>query len=510
MAFFSILFPDRRTELQEPVQEPDFFPDLFLDQIVEAVTASRKEHRLEPFFYKPLQDIDSVRYRQEVFRDLGEAGLCANMKFFAENMAALRRYRAYIEQLHSVHHKQGWFLESAIHYCDFVQRLLTDLTAADLSSRGLSAFRTYVAEYVHSVHFSELLSDAVKAKTDLRAIRYCILMKGSSVTVRPYESEPDYTPVVQNVFARFRQSLVKDYRVQFPSRSGMNHVEANILQLVARRNPECFAFLEHFCEKHRDFLDDTIRRFDREIQFYLSYLDHIARIKSSGLMFCLPRMSRESKSIDVLDAFDLALAHKCVSENRAVVCNDFCLQGSERIVVVSGPNQGGKTTFARMFGQLHYLASLGCPVPARDAQLFFCDRIFAHFENQEDVTTLRGKLQDDLVRIFSILQQASSESIIILNEIFTSTAIKDAVFLSEQILRRIDALDALCVCVTFIDELAYLSDRTVSMVGGIDPADPSVRTYKILRRPPDGRAHAASIAEKYRLTYERLMERIPS
>lgn len=509
MAFHSILY--EKTEngtKKESREQPDFFVDLNLDQIIAGATVGKEEYDLKPLFFTPLNDINAIKYRQEVAQDLENETLLENIKSFAQKMIVVRRYLAMIEELYYKYHKEGWFLEAVIVYCEAVHSLAYDLSQAELRSAGLLAFREYITNYAGSDGFTSLLAETKKLKGDLSTVKYCMLIDGGKVKVRRYESEIDYSVEVEKTFEKFKQGAVKDYLSKLPAASDMNHVEAAILDLVAKLYPDIFSNLDDYCTRNAGYLDETIAVFDREIQFYVSYLEYIERMKRVGLKFCYPKLSGKSKEVYDNEGFDLALASKLIREGTPVVCNDFYLKDKERILVISGPNQGGKTTFARTFGQLHYLACLGLPVPGREAQLFMFDKLFAHFEREEDIQNLRGKLEDDLIRIHHILNQATSKSIVIMNEIFTSTTVKDAVFLSKKVMEKIIQLDLLCVWVTFLDELASLSEKTVSMVSTLVPENPALRTFKIIRRPADGLAYAIAIAEKYRLTYKQLTERL--
>ena len=511
MGYHSILFETLEDgPPRDDVPEPECFGDLNLDEIERKVTQGYDEYSLTPFFRTALTRESAVRYRHAVMRDLGSQEISRCIHAFAQSMRKMRASLAQAEKLHYPRQKQWWFLEAASRYCDALEALDVSLRKACPRSTGLREFSSWLAGYLRGEAFAGLRRDVVDLHAALEAISYAIHIHSNAVTVLNYDGESDYSARVLAIFERFKQGDVKDYSVEPKEWPEMNHVEARILDFVAQLQPRPFAMLAGFAQSHADSLDAGVASFDREVQFYIAYDAYIQLCREQGLSFCFPVVSSCSKAERCDDTFDLALAHKLCSEKLPVVRNDFWLEGAERIFVVSGPNNGGKTTFARMFGQLHYLARLGCPVPGIHASLYLCDQLFAHFEREENTRDIRGKLQDDLTRMHTILANATPRSVVVMNEIFSSTTLADAVFLCRRIISQIMGRDSLCVCVTFIEELSRLGPQTVSMVSETSAANPAARTFRIRRKSADGRAYAISVAAQYGLTYERLKERLAS
>jgi DNA mismatch repair protein MutS len=327
------------------------------------------------------------------------------------------------------------------------------------------------------------------------------------VHVEKYDGEADYSLGVIDTFERFATEARDDHHVPFKNYPDMNHVEEQILECVAKLYPETFSLLAAYCDRNRNFVEPVMDRFEREVRFYLAYLEFVGLFDSAPISFSYPEVTAAPGVLSVAHACDLALAIESVAD-QPLVSNDFRLDGAERILVVTGPNQGGKTTFARTIGQCAYLASLGCPIPAKRATLMLPDQIYTHFERQETLATLHGKLDDELVRIHDILADASAASLIVMNESFSSTTVHDALVIGTEVLQRIIELNCVAVYVSFLDEFADLRPACVSMVGDVAADDPTRRTFTFTRRPADGLAYAAALADKYGLQHDVLRRRV--
>ncbi len=511
--FYSILFPEREQyEWPRQTEAPACFKDLNLDRICRRLLKAKGEYKLEGFFYTPLHDQEIIAYRQDVMRELEDDGIRTLFVGFSETIYELSRYmndiRTSLTSDNSYDNNyltRGRMLDCADRYCLVVSKFSERLSKLSFRSQGLQGFAEYLSGYCASRDYGDFCAHVKRLRDQFSTVEYCMLIKNGTIRARKYEGQPNQSAEILAAFEKFRQGGVKDYRQKLTEEPYAAHVEAAVLDMVAKIYKDIFADLDAFCSKYLYFDDEAISRFSREIQFYLTWLDFISPIRDAGLPFNYPELCDTAEHLYGLDGFDIALA---ADSPESIVTNDFAMNAPEHIVVVTGPNQGGKTTFARAFGQEHYLASLGLCVPGRESAMYLFDNIFTHFGREEDISTLNGKLKDDLVRLHDLLSKATARSIIIVNEIFSSTTLSDALSLGGHMMDAFAALGAPTMVVTFLDELAEHGPETVSMMSTVNEDDPAERTYRIVRKPPDGLAYALHIAKKHGLAYEQLSERI--
>ncbi|HUB69943.1 MAG TPA: hypothetical protein VL984_05935 [Acidimicrobiales bacterium] len=506
----SILYPEGNQGSLAPLEDRRFATDLNLDQVFDALTAGRQELDLASVLYTPLGDVDLVAYRHEVLADFEHPPLAEAVRAFGKGMRQVRDVLAAASKLHNHWQQERLFLEAVPAYCHNVASLGAALRELAPGARGVRAFNEYLRAYSASVEFTSLSQEADQIAEMLGKLRYGVHIKGTRVTVSPYRGEADYALEVETAFAKFREGAVKDYRANFRSLLDMDHVEGQVLNLVARLNPGPFGELDNYFHRRQAFIDAGIAAFERDSQFYLAYLDYIEPIRRAGLPFCYPRVSVAPGRTLATAAFDLSLAGNITKQGSSarVITNDLNLSPRERAVVVTGPNSGGKTTFARTFGQLHYLASLGLLVPALEAELVLADHVFTSFAQAEQLGSDRSHLENELVQLRYVSEHSTPRSVVVMNESFSSTTLNDAGVLGKAVLAKLLSRGALCLYVTFVDELASANEATVSLVATVDPDDPVVRTYKLVRKPPEGLAYAAALAEHYGLTYHAVSEKV--
>ncbi len=190
-----------------------------------------------------------------------------------------------------------------------------------------------------------------------------------------------------------------------------------------------------------------------ELGFYVGCLNLHARMASKQEPVCFPEPLRAgSWEFRCEGLFDICLSLKLPGR---VVGNDVNGDGRP-LVVITGANRGGKTTFLRSVGLAQTMMQCGMFVPAEFFRANVCHGMFSHFKREEDASMKRGKLDEELSRMSTIVEAITPGSIVLMNESFASTNEREGSEIAAQIVR---ALVKMGITVFYVTHLFALADR---------------------------------------------------
>lgn len=178
---------------------------------------------------------------------------------------------------------------------------------------------------------------------------------------------------------------------------------------------------------------------------YLSELQKCAKIISElDMLIALSIVARNNNYVrpnfslyDELEIIDGR--HPVIEEflNNEFIPNDLKLYNDDKILLITGPNMSGKSTFMRQNALIVIMAQMGSFVPAKEAKLPIFDQIFTRIGSSDDISSGESTFMTEMLEVNNALQNATMRSLIILDEVGRGTATYDGMALAQAIIEYI-------------------------------------------------------------------------
>jgi hypothetical protein len=211
-----------------------------------------------------------------------------------------------------------------------------------------------------------------------------------------------------------------------------------------------------------------------ELGFYVGCLNLHERLADKGEPTCFPEpVAPGPRALAAQGLYDVCLA---LHTQAGVVGNE--LDADDRsLVMITGANQGGKSTVLRSVGVAQLMMQCGMFVGARSLRASVVDGVFTHFKREEDATMESGRLDEELSRMSEIVDAIAPNSLLLCNESFAATNEREGSEIARQVVRAL--LDS-GVVVFFVTHLFDLAD-------GFYQQELATALFLRAERQPDGR-----------------------
>lgn len=236
-------------------------------------------------------------------------------------------------------------------------------------------------------------------------------------------------------------------------------------------------------------------------------------LKERGCKLCTPEITDDGE-LHATGLLNPLIALKTEGE---LVSNSIDFDDSAKIYVITGPNRGGKSVLTCAVGIALAMAQIGLPVPADSFAFSPADKIMTHFPTGSEDTVEKGRLGEECARLGEIFDSVTDKSLVLLDESLSSTGSYEGAYIASEVLRGFSLAGCRCIFSTHLHDLAAdvvrINEECVQKGGVrldnmVAEVDNGSRTFRIVRKTPDGKSYARDIAEKYGLSSEKILEKI--
>ncbi len=221
-----------------------------------------------------------------------------------------------------------------------------------------------------------------------------------------------------------------------------------------------------------------------ELAFYIGCLNLHEQLSRWGMSICfpMPAAPREHRH-SFRGLYDVCLA---LTTKQPIISNEMQADHKE-LVIITGANQGGKSTFLRSIGLSQLMMQCGMFVPAESFHANICDGLFTHFKREEDTAMSSGKLDEELRRLSVIVDHVTPDSLVLFNESLAATNEREGSELAAQIIRALVESHIKVFFVTHLYEFAHgfydrMPDNAIFLRA--ERQSDGKRTFKVIEGEP--------------------------
>lgn len=518
---FSLLWQSSDTPRHTYLLDPKVKENLNLKEMMDAL-GEEHGYQVDSIMSQLVFNKETLEYRQEILSDF-----IKHQDFFKWLQKTIKRCYDIKNLIKFAFEREATLynlikrMEESEEIMKVTHEVLGHLRHIDSHSRGFMAFKKNLERIVTSdiyVNYEKDLHTIKKMDTGIKSIKIGMNL---DAYLSPYEAiilsleeEPfKYTRTMKKV-SKIINSGISELK-SIPRRifAPETTVPKDELNLLEKLIEPAMRQLINFCDTFNTSLLDVYAPLQEELNFYGVGILNYNRLVEAGYTCCLPTFTEE-EGTQIKGLYNLNLAYYFMKRQhtpKEMVYNRFDMDKEGNLIILTGANRGGKTTYTQSVGQAYWLGFLGFHIPASQGRIKMIDQLLVHFPSDEGDSVDYGRLGEECQRFAAFFNVLTSKSLILMNESFSGTSHDESLSIAKEGLLACQQAKCSAVYNTHLHELAAQIPSLPREVGYphfkslVAGSDTDHQSFVVMEREPLGQSYAKDIANRYGVSYELLV-----